>query len=77
MQLYSDHCVEVIAVRDMANRNALKMDKDSAKTDNPMHLCRLGADQLENSFVENDLRHLVENKLNASQQCVLANIRRP
>jgi len=32
-----------------------------------MYLCRLGADQLENSFAENNLRDLVENKLSTSQ----------
>jgi len=39
---------------------------------NPKHRCRLGREWCENSPKEKDLRVLVDERFNVSQQCVLA-----
>ena len=39
---------------------------------NPQHRCRLGREWCENSPKEKDLRVLVDERFNVSQQCVLA-----
>ncbi|KAJ7418842.1 rna-directed dna polymerase from mobile element jockey-like [Willisornis vidua] len=52
-------------------KNCLKLNKGKCRTNNLMHQCRLGADQLQSPFVKKNLGVLVNNKLSMSQLCAL------
>ena len=68
---------DLIRLEKWADRNLSKFNKGKCKVlhlgrNNSMHLEMLGAAQLESSFAEKDLRVLVDNKMNVSQQCAVS-----